>query len=68
MALFDDVCWSVKVLPGRIGFRAEFRLLVPFYGSGFSIGCGLPAGCYTGVSGFTATLQGNVNGGLIIAF
>lgn len=58
---------GIKVLPGHIGFRAEFRLLVPFYGGGFSIGCGLPGVC-TGVSGFAATAQGNVNAGLIIAF
>jgi hypothetical protein len=38
------------------------------YGSGFTIGCGASGGCWTGVSGFAATLQGNVNGGLIIAF
>jgi hypothetical protein len=44
------------------------RILVPFCGSGFTIGCGLPGGCYTGVSGFATTVQGNVNGGLIIAF
>jgi opacity protein-like surface antigen len=60
---------GVKVLPSdHIGFRVEGRILVPFYGSGFTIGCGAPGGCWTGVSGFAATLQGNVNGGLIIAF
>lgn len=59
---------GVKVLPGRIGFRAEFRALVPFYGGGFAIGCGGAGGCYTGVAGFAATIQGNVNAGLIIAF
>jgi len=60
---------GVKILPSEhIGFRFEGRILVPFYGSGFAIGCGAPGGCYTGVSGFATTLQGNVNGGLIIAF
>jgi hypothetical protein len=60
---------GVKVFPSdHIGFRFEGRLLVPFYGSGFTIGCGSPGGCYTGLSGFATTLQGNMNGGLIIAF
>ncbi len=60
---------GVKVLPSEhIGFRFEGRLLVPFWGSGFTIGCGSPGGCYTGLSGFATTLQGHVNGGLIIAF
>ena len=60
---------GVKVFPSEhIGFRFEGRLLVPFWGSGFSIGCGGPGGCYTGVSGYATTLQGNVNGGLVIAF
>ncbi len=60
---------GVKVFPSEhIGFRFEGRILVPFYGSGFTIGCGLPGGCYAGASGFATTLQGNVNGGLIFAF
>ena len=59
---------GIKVMPGRVGFRAEFRWLIPFYGSGFTIGCGLPGGCFTGVSGFAVTSQGNVNAGLIIGF
>ena len=40
---------GVKVFPSEhIGFRLEGGILVPFYGSGFQSGCGLPEGCYCG--------------------
>ena len=51
----------------NIGFRIEGRLLIPFWG-GASFFCGFPAGCWTGLGGYVTTIQGNVLGGLIVAF
>lgn len=59
---------GVKVFVSpRIGFRLEGKLLFPFWG-GASFFCGLPGGCWVGAGGQVSTVNGNVSGGLIIAF
>ena len=59
---------GVKVFVSpRIGFRLEGKLLFPFWSS-TSFFCGLPGGCWVGGAGNVSTVNGNVLGGLIIAF
>ena len=59
---------GVKVFVSpHIGFRVEGKLLFPFWGSA-SFFCGFPGGCWAGASGYALTVNGNVLGGLIIAF
>lgn len=63
-----SIAGGVKVLASEhVGFRIEGRLLLPFYGTGFTVGCG-GGGCFTSVGGWISTAQGNLNAGLIIAF
>lgn len=51
----------------HFGFRFEGKLLFPFWGSA-SFFCGLPGGCWAGAGGNVTTVNGNVLGGVIIAF
>ncbi len=51
----------------NIGFRLQGRLLFPILAAGGGFGCGFPGGCFVGINTW-ATVSGDVNAGLILAF
>ena len=54
-----------------IGFRLQGRFLAPMQFAGISIGCGIGTGgggCGTGVNSYSATIQGDFTGAIILRF
>lgn len=53
-------------LTDRIGIRAQFKLNAPISGVGFGVSCG-GGGCGSGVSTTSFFVQGEIQGGIVIA-